>query len=369
MVAHVIPTEESVQALARLLTTQNSEATPRVVDKTYKSEWKRYKVWVTMNRVNLKIPPGEKFITRGNIDLFFSDQVAHRHTIQPTTARRALCALQAYADDLEYIDGSEKMELESFSVKKSLEAQKRRYLAHISDKIEDPHGNLPTNVLTEADTLRVISACIKSPNWMDLCLSWTTCEQTFIRNHSIRKLRLSDLCHNTTHGPSTEEGNMDSQMMSYILQKGTHKEKGTTKRVAGAWRHKNYMKCSIGHLAMNMMCRLHSDADLHFFKYMNGPKKGTSDWMKEPLIRGWNNDNAAQKAYNTVLNRVGVSWGKVTHLRKAGMEYASARGELREKDIASMSKHQTDKIGKVYFTELFGPLLRVMSGHPKGDPV
>jgi hypothetical protein len=362
MVAHVIPTEESVQALARLQTTQNSAATPRKLDKTYKSEWKRYKVWVTMNRVNLMIPPGDKFITRGNIDLYFSDQVAYRHKILPTTARRALCALQAYADDLEYIDGSEKMELESNSVKRALEAQKRRYIEHMSDKIEDPHGNLPTNVLTEGDTLRVISACIKSPNWRDLCLSWTTCEQTFLRNHSIRKLKLSDLCHNTTHGPSREEGNMDSQMMSYILQKGIHKERATKKRVAGAWRHKNYMKCAIGHLAMNLMCRLHSDADLDFFKH-------TSDWMKEPLIQGWKDEKAAQKAYNAVLDRVGVSWGKVTHLRKAGMEYASSRGELGEKEVASMSKHQTDQIGKVYFTELFGPVLRVMSGHPKGDPV
>jgi hypothetical protein len=369
MVAHLIPTEESVAALARRLTTENSEATPRKLDKTYVREWKKYTQWVEINRANFIIPAGDKFITRVNIDLYFSHVVAHRHDVLPTTARRALCALQVYADDVEYIDGSEKMELESVSVKKALEAQKRRHYEHMSDKIVDPHANLPTNVLTEAETVEVITECVKSPNWRDLCLSWTTCEQTFIRNHSIRQLTLSDLCHNRTHGPSTEEGNIDSQMMSYILQKGVHKERATIKRIAGAWRHKFYLRCAVGHLAMNMMCRLHSDVDLHFFKHLNGPKKGTSDWMKEPLIQGWKDEKAAQKAYSTVLDRVGVSWAKVTHLRKAGMEYASARGELGEKAIESMSKHQTEKLGKVYMTELYGPVMRVMSGHPKGDPV
>jgi hypothetical protein len=132
MVAHLIPTEESVAALARRLTTENSEATPRKVDKTYQLEWKRCTQWVIVNRANHIIPAGDKFITRGNIDLYFSHVVAHRHDILPTTARRALCALQVYADDVEYIDGSETMAVESVSVKKALDAQKRRHYAHMS---------------------------------------------------------------------------------------------------------------------------------------------------------------------------------------------------------------------------------------------
>jgi hypothetical protein len=43
----------------------------------------------------------------------------------------------------------------------------------------------------------------------------------------------------------------------------------------------------------------------------------------EKLIQGWKDDKAAQKAYNTVLDQAGVSWGKVTDLRKASMEHAS----------------------------------------------
>lgn len=87
----------------------------------------------------------------------------------------------------------------------------------------------------------------------------------------------------------------------------------------------------------------------------------------EKLIQGWKDDKAAQKAYNTVLDQAGVSWGKVTDLRKASMEHASSRGELDEAAIGSMSKHTTSKLSKCYHTELFPPTLRVMSGFNKND--
>jgi hypothetical protein len=363
------PTQESVAALARHRTTQNSRATPRAMDRSYVREWNLYKEWVLLNRANNIIPAGAKFITTENVDLYFSESVAFHHVVIPATARRILCALQAFANDVEYIDGSQELDLESYSVKQALKSQSRRHDDHKGGQIEDPHSNLPTDVLSEADTLRVIAACINAPNWRDLCLSWTTCEQTFIRNHSMRQLTLADLRHNTTHGPSTDEDSIDSHMMSMIMQKGRHKERATKKRVVGAWRHKNYMKCSIGHLAMNFMCRFHSDADLNFFKHLNGADKGKCDWMKKPLIQGWRDENAVHNAYIAILRRVGVAWAKVTHMRKAGMEYASARGELGEKAVASMSKHQTDKISTAYVTELFGPTLRVMAGFPASDPV
>ena len=51
-------------------------------------------------------------------------------------------------------------------------------------------------------------------------------------------------------------------------------------------------------------------------------------------------------------------------MRTAGMEHSSSQGELQSDEIATMSKHQKDKIF-VYLTDLLKPVLRVMSGHNK----
>jgi hypothetical protein len=102
------PTQTTVASLARQLTLTNSLATPRVVEKTYQREWKKYNLWVTMNRQNNVLPAGDKYLTRENVDLYFSHVVANRHDIQPETARRTMNSLQSYADNVEFIDGAQK---------------------------------------------------------------------------------------------------------------------------------------------------------------------------------------------------------------------------------------------------------------------
>ena len=54
-------------------------------------------------------------------------------------------------------------------------------------------------------------------------------------------------------------------------------------------------------------------------------------------------------------------------MRSAGIEYASSVGELDQAAVATMSKHQQSVMDKVYMTELYGPLLRVMSGFKVED--
>ena len=85
---------------------------------------------------------------------------------------------------------------------------------------------------------------------------------------------------------------------------------------------------------------------LHFNKtldlYMNSDQK-TAKWRNVKLIN-WADGKAAESAYNTVLNATGISWAKVTHLQKAGMEQGSAQGELSNDEMATMSKHRMEKI-------------------------
>jgi hypothetical protein len=68
--------------------------------------------------VNSVIPAaGEKFLRRDNIELYFGCVVVERHDIRLEIARRTMRSLQHYTDDMEYIDGTEKFELESLLVK------------------------------------------------------------------------------------------------------------------------------------------------------------------------------------------------------------------------------------------------------------
>jgi hypothetical protein len=188
------PTQTTVASLAQQLTLRNSLATPKKVDKTYQREWKKYIFWVTTNRQNNVLPAGDKYLTRANVDLYFSHVVANRHDILPDTARRTLSSLQSYADNVEYIDGAEKLDLESIIVKRALETQRRLNLDHQNRQIVDPHANLPTDVLTQSETREVLRTILEHHplNWMDLSMSWTHCESTFDRNDTMRKLTLSD---------------------------------------------------------------------------------------------------------------------------------------------------------------------------------
>jgi hypothetical protein len=80
------PTAASVAERARQNTRHNTQGVKRTKDRTYQNEWKNYVAWVTLKRENNVIPVGPKFLTRENVDLYFSEVVVHRQVI-PDMAR------------------------------------------------------------------------------------------------------------------------------------------------------------------------------------------------------------------------------------------------------------------------------------------
>jgi hypothetical protein len=106
---------------------------------------------VTLKRENNVIPVGPKFLTRENVDLYFSEVVVHRQVI-PDTAHRVVSALQIYADDEEYTDGSVTFVVESPVVVKALRSHRILHEQRMFNMVRDPHLNLPTDVLTEKET-------------------------------------------------------------------------------------------------------------------------------------------------------------------------------------------------------------------------
>ena len=162
------------------------------------------------------------------------------------------------------LTGTKMFTVDSVTVRKDLEVHKRLYKERILRQVEDPHANLPTDVLSDDDCMKALQVAALMRNWKDMMLCWATCEQTFLRNDSMRKLHLRHLKCNHTHAPSCLKdsnygagyGFADGFMMSFILDQFVHKTRDKKKRVVGAWRHKDFLRCSIGNLATKLFVRL-----------------------------------------------------------------------------------------------------------------
>ena len=85
-------------------------------------------------------------------------------------------------------------------------------------------------------------------------------------------------------------------------------------------------------------------------------------WWNIKIGKDWKDTKVAGTTYQRLLDQCHINLGKVIHMRSAAIEYASSIGELDQAAVSTMSKHQQSQLDKVYMTELYGPLLRVMSG-------
>jgi len=55
-------------------------------DAMYQRKWKRYKEFVDKERAAGKIPPGDKYLSRDVVDVYFSEKISKYHVV-PDSAR------------------------------------------------------------------------------------------------------------------------------------------------------------------------------------------------------------------------------------------------------------------------------------------
>ena len=204
------------------------------------------------------------------MDLYFLEVVAKLKT-QPKTAKRIRPALQYYSNRVEHISG-DLFVVDSPNVSRGLEAQKHTYVQSQMHQIKYPHQNLPCNALSSEEHMTVLTYIYEAnvTGWKSMATSWNLGNNCFIRCDTFLKLRLSSLFLNTTHGP---EATMNSEktilpMVAYILTPFDLKsaDPSSKKRMAGCWRHSNYLRCGTGAVAMNLFTTLHyNDEDIIFF--------------------------------------------------------------------------------------------------------
>jgi hypothetical protein len=335
-------------------------------DKSYQREWKKFIEFVTTKRSENVLPPSPLYLTRDSVDLYFATVVANL-TVHPKTARRIRPALQFFADHEEH-SRNERFVVDSGSVQKALKAQVTSYNEEIERSFTDPHKKIKIMMIS-ADEQKAFFDHIylnNVQNWASLATSWNMGCNAYIRMHSFLQFPLCHLRVDTNHGPVKQGPN--ARVLCYILSPQIRKEGNkvySRTRVSGCYRHKTYYQCATGAIAMALFCRLQHDTDLCFNqKETNGRPK----WFNRLLLNDWANSRNASTAYKRILDTVGISWGRVLHLRVHGIEYGSTEG-LGDEDVASISKHNEDgKLGKVYMTELRPHAMKVMAGCGKDEP-
>ena len=63
------------------------------------------------------IPPGDRFLTRENVNLYFTQVIAGK-TFKPESARQVVSALQWYAEQIEYASDPQGFQVDQKVVKK-----------------------------------------------------------------------------------------------------------------------------------------------------------------------------------------------------------------------------------------------------------
>jgi len=356
-----------VAGIIQTATRENLERTNNVLkpDTTYSREWTKFKVFIDQKRQEKIVPlPHDLYLTRDNVDLYFSTVIRDRECV-PDSARRVVSALQFFANREEHVTaiGQPEFNVESPIVKQALEAQKIRYGEAVASRVTDPHKNLPTDVLSQDEYKRIHLGIIPRIDWDDFQWTYSICDATFVRFASAKILTFADIKLDVAHGPEAQQhgigGSMNKSMISYVLRSGKHKDRHKHTQVVGVWRHRLWYRCNTGALAMSMLSRFNLGEDEINF-YGGAGADAPSWWTKRILLR-WKTYAPAYHAFNTLLTQLGISWSKVTHLRKSGMDHAGSLG-VDDEHTGSMSKHKKGDKQKRYVPQLNAKVMLVMAG-------
>jgi len=155
-------------------------------DPTYLSIWNMYKKWAN-ERQDESSPIFPPYCHRDILDLFFVSFIAKKSWAK-SYARKHVSALQFFADyDVtEHAGKSPRFIVETPTITQALDCMQTR-LGNEKKRSRDPHANLPTDILSYNDELKLLrEGIINRITWADFAVSWTWGTSCFIRGHSMR---------------------------------------------------------------------------------------------------------------------------------------------------------------------------------------
>ena len=262
------------RALNQVTVAENTEC-----DDTYYYEYKRYVKWVkSQPALATNAVP---FLTRRNIDHYFTRVVAKRAGIR-NTASRIVNSLKWYAKMREHPNADPPFDVMSRHVNAALLAQiaYNKTVGGTGRPGSDPHLGLK-DILSDEDRLRMMRYIYgERRDWGPASISFTWGMNGAIRGASNRVFTYADL--NLSFGFGPEPFGPLARALLLILRSGPlHKDRQDTSHQVCCWRHIEYQLCSVFATAMQVIWKLSENDTLHF---LHADKTKRADWWDIPLI-------------------------------------------------------------------------------------
>jgi hypothetical protein len=328
--------------------TQNSEqlqasSTP---DTSYTSEYKRYKKWVTQHGT---IADGDRYISRSNIDLYFSEHIAPTRRGVRNSIRRIVLALQWFSDKRENPGGGFRVASDTVNLAIESNLERQKNIASNANPGADPHKGLK-DVLAVSDRLKMMDHIYGTRHdWGPASVSFTWGNNAAVRGGSTRNLVFADMNMSNGYGPE-EQGPMARTLFLVLRKGGLHKDRFTADTQVASWRHRQYKLCSVFSLSMWTLWNLAMEpGDGTPFDFSHPHKRERCPWWDRSLI-DWNTYSDAGSAMRQIYKATGVINCKVTHDRTPAIQYAGANG-LAPHQINSFTNHLIEKIHRSYASE------------------
>ena len=324
-------------------------------DASYQNEYKKFVYWAEENNHGV----GGKYIYRESVDEYFRIAVVDR-TCAKASISRIIQALQWMYNNLEVPAGD--FVVRSPVVAAAVDQQQENRRNSPSCKLgTDPHKGLK-DVLAESDKKKIASYMHRHrPDWGSLSTSFSWGNNAGVRGASTRKFGYAEMYTSKGFGPAKEGPR--AQTMLLVLRAGDpHKDKFTTDRMVGCWRHRIPVLCATGNLSLHVINDLRQDQDIEF---LHADKTVRASWWDKPLI-DYDTLDDETGPMKEVYAATGVSGCKLTHNRTYAVQQAGSEG-LAPFQINSFTKHMLEKMHKSYQAEVDKEACKVMAGFSKDE--
>ena len=331
--------------------------TRRKIDASYQNEYKKFVRYVIEN--NLREGP-LKYIHRGSVDRYFEEAVVSR-IFGRAGASRVVQSLQWFYSNLETPCGT--LKIWSPVVKEAInKQQENRKNDPTATRRTCPHKGLK-DLMTLADKKKIVTHVLRNRgDWGSINTSFCWGNQAATRGASTRKCGYSELYMSLGFGPGKEEGWRAFCLLVVLRAGEMNKDRFTSDRMVGCWRHREPLICAVGALALHMVNSLRLNENIHF---RHDDPFEAADWWGTPLVdfETLNDETGPMKE---VYKATGVEGCKLTHNRTYAVQQAGSEG-LHPFQINSLTKHSVEKIHKCYMPELDKEACKVMAGFSKDE--
>jgi hypothetical protein len=225
------------------------------------NEYKKFVNWVAEN----DMCEGDKWIHRRSVDEYFDIAVVRRTCSKPCISC-IVQSLQWFYTNLEACRG-EVFIVKSAAVDSSINQQQENRLSSPSLTLgTDPRKGLK-DVLSEPDRKKIASHIYRyREDWGSLNTSFSWGNNAGVRGASARKFVYADIFNSAGFGP-VREGPRATTLLLVLRGGGAqsvHKDKFTTDRMVGCFRHRESLLCSVGALSFHVLNDLRLDGDINF---------------------------------------------------------------------------------------------------------